>query len=95
MRRGVSASAILSLPKNEILYSLKPEDFTLATVEFLAEGTHRVNYVRRPFLREPDFVVTSANYDFADLLFTAKSPQQVRRRHCRTIGRLARAFAKA
>jgi hypothetical protein len=50
--------------KNEILYSLnKPEDFILAIVEFLTDDTSRVHYVRRPFQREPDFGVTSVNYD--------------------------------
>ena len=29
---------------------------------------HRVHYLRRPFQREPDFGVTSVNYDFAELL---------------------------
>jgi hypothetical protein len=27
-----------------------------------------VHYLRRPFRREPDFGVTSVNYDFAQLL---------------------------
>jgi hypothetical protein len=30
--------------------------------------------VRRPFQREPDFGVTSVNYDFAELLSRATSP---------------------
>ena len=50
--------------RNEILYSLnKPDDFILGIVEFLDDGTHRVHYVREPFKREPDFGVTSVNYD--------------------------------
>jgi hypothetical protein len=75
----VSGAATITVTKNEILYSLnKPEDFILAIVEFLSgelEGkTHRVHYVRRPFQREPDFGVTSVNYDFADLLARAEVP---------------------
>ena len=35
---------------------------------------HRVHYVRRPFQREPDFGVTSVNYDFAELLARAEVP---------------------
>ena len=63
------------MTKNEILYSLnKPEDFILAIVEFLGADSHRVHYVRRPFQREPDFGVTSVNYDFAELLGRAEVP---------------------
>ena len=62
------------MTKNEILYSLnKPDDFILGIVEFDGE-THRVHYVRRPFQREPDFGVTSVNYDFAELLARAEEP---------------------
>jgi superfamily II DNA or RNA helicase len=71
----VSGAATITVTKNEILYSLnKPEDFILAIVEFLDGKTHRVHYVRRPFLREPDFGVTSINYDFAELLTRAERP---------------------
>ena len=38
------------------------------------DGTHRVHYVRRPFQREPDFGVTSVNYDFPELLARAEQP---------------------
>jgi SNF2 family DNA or RNA helicase len=71
----VSGAATITVTKNEILYSLnKPEDFILAIVEFLDGDTHRVHYVRRPFQREPDFGVTSVNYDFAELLGKAEHP---------------------
>jgi len=52
----------------------KPDDFILAIVEFLDGDTHRVHYLRQPFRREPDFGVTSVNYDFADLLERATTP---------------------
>ena len=59
----------------EILYSLnKPEDFILAIVEFTGDDTHRVHYLRMPFQREPDFGVTSVNYNFAELLDRAGEP---------------------
>jgi hypothetical protein len=59
----------VTVTKNEILYSLnKPDDFILAIVEFMEDGSHRVHYVRRPFQQEPDFGVTSVNYDFGELL---------------------------
>jgi superfamily II DNA or RNA helicase len=71
----VSGAATITVTKNEILYSLnKPEDFILAIVEFLDGDAHRVHYVRRPFQREPDFGVTSVNYDFGELLTRAESP---------------------
>ena len=64
--KGRSSGAdSLTVTKNEILYSLnKPEDFILGIVEFLDGDRHHVHYVRKPFQREPDFGVTSVNYDF-------------------------------
>jgi hypothetical protein len=44
-------------------------------VEFLDGDSHHVHYVRTPFRREPDFGVTSVNYDFAELLARAESPR--------------------
>ena len=71
----VSGAETITVTKNEILYSLnKPDDFILAIVEFIDAVTHRVHYLRRPFLREPDFSVTSVNYDFADLIARATAP---------------------
>ena len=71
----VTGAATITVTKNEILYSLnKPDDFILAIVEFLDGEAHRVHYVRRPFQREPDFGVTSVNYDFAELLTRAEHP---------------------
>jgi superfamily II DNA or RNA helicase len=72
----VSGAATITVTKNEILYSLnKPEDFILAIVEFLDGDEHRVHYVRQPFQREPDFGVTSVNYDLTKLLTRGESPQ--------------------
>ncbi|MDP3937098.1 MAG: DUF3883 domain-containing protein, partial [Deltaproteobacteria bacterium] len=72
----VAGAATITVTRNEILYSLnKPEDFILAIVEFLDGDTHRVHYMRRPFQREPDFGVTSVNYDFGDLLARAEGPR--------------------
>jgi hypothetical protein len=71
----VSGAATITVTKNEILYSLnKPEDFILAIVEFLEGDAHRVHYVRQPFQREPDFGVTSVNYDFPELLAKSERP---------------------
>jgi hypothetical protein len=71
----VTGAPTITVTRNEILYSLnKPEDFILAIVEFIDDETHRVHYVRTPFKREPDFGVTSVNYDFADLVARAGEP---------------------
>jgi len=72
----VREAATITVTRNEILYSLnKPDDFILAIVEFLSGGSHRVHYLRQPFQREPDFGVTSVNYDFAELLARAEAPR--------------------
>ncbi|GIW33269.1 helicase-related protein [Meiothermus sp.] len=71
----VAGADTLTVTKNEILTSLnKPDDFILALVEFQEGGGHRVRYLRRPFKREPDFEVTSVNYDFSALLARAEEP---------------------
>jgi uncharacterized protein DUF3883 len=71
----VTGANTITVTRNEILYSLnKPDDFILAIVEFLGDGAHRVHYARRPFQREPDFGVTSVNYDFAELIERAEAP---------------------
>lgn len=74
--KGRAAGAgTITVTKNEILYSLnKPDDFILAIVEFDGDA-QRVHYVRRPFQREPDFGVTSVNYDLAELLARAEVPR--------------------
>jgi SNF2 family DNA or RNA helicase len=71
----VTGAETVTVTKNEILYSLnKPEDFILAIVEFLDADRHRVHYLRQPFRREPDFGVTSVNYELAELLARAEAP---------------------
>jgi hypothetical protein len=54
-----------------------PRSITLIVceiVEFTGEDTHHTHYLRQPFQREPDFGVTSMNYDFAELLARAGEP---------------------
>ncbi|GBE11365.1 hypothetical protein BMS3Bbin12_00337 [bacterium BMS3Bbin12] len=76
MKGRVSGASTITVTRNEILYSLnKPEDYILAIVEFLESDEHRVHYVREPFRREPDFGVTSVNYDMAELLAKAEAPR--------------------
>jgi len=71
----VSGAETVTVTKNEILTSLnKPETYILALVEFLSDTEHRVHYLRQPFQREPDFGVSSVNYDFAELIARATAP---------------------
>ena len=71
----VTDAATITVTKNEVLYSLnKPDDFILAIVEFDGDD-HRVHYIRQPFQREPDFGVTSVNYDFGELLARSEMPR--------------------
>jgi hypothetical protein len=71
----VAGADVITATRNEILYSLnKPESFILAIVEFGPSEAYKVHYLRRPFQREPDFGVTSVNYNFADLLARAGEP---------------------
>ena len=70
-----SGAATITVTRNEILYSLnKPDDFILAVVEFDGDK-YRLHYVRRPFQREPDFGVTSVNYNFTELIARAEQPR--------------------
>ena len=72
----IEGAATITVTKNEVLYSLnKPDDFILAIVEFQPGNAHRVHYLRQPFRREPDFGVTSVNYDLAELLERAEEPR--------------------
>ena len=71
----VAGAPTVTVTRNEILTSLnKPEDYVLAVVEFRDDGTHQTHYIRQPFRREPDFGVTSVNYDLPELLARAAAP---------------------
>lgn len=72
----VSGARSITVTRNEVLYSLnKPDDFILAIVEFLDDSNYKVHYIRQPFQREPDFLVTSSEYDFAGLIAKAEEPR--------------------
>ena len=72
----VATASTVTVTRNEILYSLnKPDDFILAIVQFHEDGSQSAHYVRQPFSREPDFGVTSVNYDFGELLARAEEPR--------------------
>ncbi len=71
----LSGAPTITVTRNEILYSLnKPDDFILAIVEFTSEDTHEVHYLRQPFTRDPDFGVTSVNYNFSELIARSGPP---------------------
>jgi len=59
----------VTVSKNEILTALnKPDNFVLAIVEVEGDTVHDPAYVQHPFQKEPDFGVTSVNYNVAELL---------------------------
>ncbi len=64
----VRGAKTVTITKNEILTGLNnPDDFILAIG--LIEGERvEVRYVRKPFVREPDFGATSVNYNLDELL---------------------------
>jgi hypothetical protein len=51
----------------------KPDDFILAIVTVDGDAADP-RYVRQPFQREPDFAVTSVNYNLDGLLSHATLP---------------------
>ncbi|MBN2560623.1 MAG: DUF3883 domain-containing protein [Phycisphaerae bacterium] len=64
----------VTVTKNEILTGLnKPDDFILA-IGIVDGEVAEPRYVRKPFQREPDFAVTSVNYDLDELLARAEEP---------------------
>jgi len=65
----------VTITKNEILTALnKPDDFILAIVPTDGDQADEPRYIRKPFQREPDFAVTSVNYDLDELLAHAEAP---------------------
>ncbi|MFV1966335.1 MAG: DUF3883 domain-containing protein [Pirellulaceae bacterium] len=72
----IAEASTVTVTKNEILRALnKPDDFILAIVQVDGETTGTPVYVRKPFTREPDFGVTSVNYNLGELLVRGKEPQ--------------------
>lgn len=70
----VKGASTVTITKNEILTAFnKPDDFILALVEVDIERTIP-RYIRRPFQREPDFGVTSVNYDLSEMLARSEDP---------------------
>ena len=59
----------ITVTRNEILYALnQPDRFILAVCLVAGTAIDGPHYIRRPFQREPDFGVTSVNYQLGELL---------------------------
>ncbi len=70
----VAGADSVTVTKNEILTALnKPDEFILALVEIDGEAA-TPRYLRQPFQREPDFGVTSVNYNLGELLARSEPP---------------------
>jgi len=73
--RATGAKTV-TITKNEILTGLnKPDEFILAIVIVEGEEVQEPVYVKRPFSKEPDFGVTSVNYDLGELVAKGAAPQ--------------------
>jgi ERCC4-related helicase len=65
----------VTISKTQILTALnKPDAFILAIVEVDGAIAAEPRYLRRPFGREPDFGVTSVNYDMVRFLERGETP---------------------
>ena len=65
----------VTVSKTQIFTSFnKPDDFILAIVEIEDDIPKEPRYIRQPFQKEPDFGVTSVNYNLNKLLSRAESP---------------------
>jgi hypothetical protein len=68
----IAGADTVTVTRNEILTGRnKPEDYFLAIVSFDGDS-HAVHYLRSPFQRDPDFAVTSVNYNLAELIARAE-----------------------
>jgi superfamily II DNA or RNA helicase len=64
----------VTISKNEILTAFnKPDEFILA-IGLIDGDRVELRYLRRPFHREPDFGVTSVNYELDSLLAQSQEP---------------------
>lgn len=79
-----SGAETVTVSKTQLLTALnKPDDFILAIVEVDGDTAHDFDtlnpaeprYIRHPFQKEPDFGVTSVNYDLDELLSRSEAPR--------------------
>jgi hypothetical protein len=65
----------VTVTRNEILTAINsPKHYILAIVEVKDTQPQPPRYVRQPFNREPDFGVTSVNYNLSELLTRSSIP---------------------
>lgn len=68
----------MTISKNEILTALnQPEQFILGIVRVANGQAKEIAYVREPFGREPDFGVTSVNYNLSELWARGIPPSRI------------------
>lgn len=74
--KGKSADAtVVTISKTQIFTAFnKPDSFILAIVEVDGDTAREPRYIREPFQKEPDFGVTSVNYNLNELLARAEPP---------------------
>ena len=74
--KGKSGDATtVTISKTQIFTAFnKPDSFVLAIVEVDGETAKEPRYIREPFQKEPDFGVTSVNYNLNKLLARAEPP---------------------
>lgn len=65
----VKGATTVTVTKNEILTSFnQPDKFILAIVFIEGDKAEKPHYIRHPFKQEPDFGVTSINYNINELM---------------------------
>ena len=74
--KGKSADATtVTVSKTQIFTAFnKPDNFILAIVEVDGDTAKEPRYIREPFQKEPDFGVTSVNYNLSELLARSEPP---------------------
>jgi superfamily II DNA or RNA helicase len=77
----IEGADTVTATKNEILTALnKPEDYILALVQVpktehqMGDNDCEIRYLRNPFSKEPDFGVTSVNYNWKELWQRSTDP---------------------
>ncbi len=76
----ITTGQTVTVTKNEIITALnKPENFILALVKVppadVIDSNCSIRYVQQPFHKEPDFAVTSVNYNLQELWQMGTAPQ--------------------
>ena len=72
VKARVKGASTITVTKNEILTSFnQPDKFFLVIVQVDGDKAEEPCYVRSPFKQEPEFGITSVNYDLGELLSMA------------------------